>query len=194
MKSNVEKRFFVLNSPEIREKDGENTVISGYAAKFNSRSELIMGYFYEQIAPGAFANSLVNDDIRALIDHDSSLVLGRNRSNTLKLSEDTIGLRVEIKPPDTTYARDLLVSIKRGDISGMSFAFVTEADSWDYADDQNPLRTLNKVSISDVSVVTYPAYPATEVDVRSFERFRQDTTGIGVNMAAARLRLSGAAG
>jgi HK97 family phage prohead protease len=188
MVKQLEKRLLILDAPEVRAEGDKPPVITGYAAKFNSRSELIMGRFYEVVAKGAFADSLVNDDIRALIDHDSKLVLGRNRSRTLKLREDDIGLQVEISPPDTQYARDVMVSVKRGDITGMSFAFITEADSWDFSETETAVRTLNKVSLNDVSIVTFPAYTTTEVDIRSFERGQAEFNGYAVDYATRRLR------
>jgi HK97 family phage prohead protease len=183
----IEKRFIELPAVEIRAEKDSPPVFYGYAAKFNSRSELIMGYFYEQIAKGAFADTITNDDIRCLIDHNPTLVLGRNRSKTLRMREDDSGLYIECTMPDTTYARDLQATVARGDVSGMSFAFVTEEDAWEYNKDETPLRTLKRVGLQDVSIVTYPAYAATEVDVRSYERFKEIAPVRSVDMAARQL-------
>jgi len=125
--------------------------------------------YREKIRAGAFAETLGKDDIRALFNHDPNYVLGRNRAGTLTLSEDEKGLRIESTPPDTQWARDLIVSIKRRDIDQMSFAFVTLKDEWDEEDPQNVVRTLVKVRLYDVSPVTFPAYPATDVAVKSGE-------------------------
>ena len=145
--------------------DGKKTII-GYAAKFNVRSQ-DLGGFVEQIDPGFF-DSVMNDDTRCLINHDSNLVLGRTSSGTAKLSKDEFGLRYDIIPPDTSYANDLIVSMERGDINQSSFAFMVDyennGDSWEY-DETNDLyiRTLLVCKrLYDVSPVTYPAYDQTE--------------------------------
>ncbi|AQU06100.1 HK97 family phage prohead protease [Dehalococcoides mccartyi] len=150
---------------ELRaEADSEGTPkIKGHAAVFNKQSVALVG-FREQILPGAFAKTITKSDIRALWNHDPNYVLGRNKSDTLRLVEDEKGLSIEIDPPDTQWARDLMVSIKRGDVSQMSFGFHVIKDHWD---NDNSLRTLVEVELFDVSPVTYPAYPQTDVSVRS---------------------------
>jgi len=148
----------------------------GHAAVFNIRTD-IGGLFQEQIRPGAFSEAVRDDDVRALIDHDSSLVLGRNTAGTLQLSEDDRGLRVEISPPDTQIARDLMVSMERGDINQMSFGFSMRGgiEEWDETGD-TPLRTIEKVGrLIDVSVVTFPAFPDAEVGLRSLDHSRNSS-------------------
>jgi HK97 family phage prohead protease len=167
---NVERRNFVVDEIRVLQ-EGESRKIVGHAAVFNSDSEF-MG-FVERVAPGAFRSSITRDDVRALFNHDSNFVLGRNRAGTLKLSEDDIGLHVEILPPDTQYAKDLMVSMERGDINQMSFGFITRKDSWDYSTDV-AVRTLQEVELFDVSPVTYPAYPDTDVAVRSMEKWQAE--------------------
>ena len=88
----------------------------------------------------------------------------------MNLSVDSEGLLVEITPPDTSYARDLMVSMSRGDVTQMSFAFITKQDSWDKEGDKN-IRTLLDVDLHDVSAVTYPAYLNTEIGLRSLSSF-----------------------
>ena len=162
----IEKRF----STEIHFQ-AEGKKIVGYAAKFMNRSQ-DLGGFVEQIDPQAFTRTLSEGaDVRALIDHNPSLILGRTVSGTLRLATDSTGLLVEITPPDTTYARDLMVSLERGDVTQMSFAFVTKKDKWEKADGNN-LRTLLDVDLHDVSAVTYPAYLDTEVGLRSLNNFK----------------------
>lgn len=140
--------------------------ISGYAAVFDSLSESLGG-FREKIAPGAFRNSLANgDDVRALIDHNPSLVLGRTKAGTLRLEEDSRGLHYEVDPPDTQYARDLVESLKRGDVDQSSFGFRTVEDSWT-TENGEQVRTLLEVQLFDVSPVTFPAYAATSVGLRA---------------------------
>lgn len=168
----VERRVLAANM-EVRT-EGDKPQIVGHAAVFNRDSDPIGGFFIERIAPGAFAESLSKpDDVRALINHDPNLILGRNISKTLSLREDEIGLHVMIDPPNTTYANDLLESTKRGDISQMSFGFQTLVDQWERGKDGAPdIRTLIKVRLFDVSPVTFPAYPDTDVAVRSHAAFR----------------------
>ena len=167
----MERRF--IPASEFRVEGFDQKQLVGYAAMFNKLSS-DLGYFREQIAPGAFTQAILNDDVRALVDHDSSRILGRNTAGTLRLKEDDKGLFTEIDVPDTTVGRDALVSVNRGDISGMSFAFRTIKDSWDYGDedkDETPIRTLLEVNLYDVSIVTYPAYPDTTVGVRSLNQW-----------------------
>ena len=161
-----ERRYFNLEHIEIRQGDiGELPTITGYAAVFNALSDNLGG-FREKINPGAFTRSIETSDIRALFDHDSKYVLGRNRAGTLALAEDERGLRVEITPPATTWADDLMTTMRRGDINQMSFGFYTRADEWDKQADP-PIRTLKDVELFDVSIVTYPAYPQTSAEARS---------------------------
>jgi HK97 family phage prohead protease len=166
-----ERRLFDVR--ELRAaKDGKRT-ISGHAAVFNKDSEPMYG-FVERVAAGAFTKSIKEDDVRALFNHDPNLILGRNTAGTLRLSEDETGLAVEIDPPDTQTARDLLVSLERGDISQMSFGFYTRKDEWTY--DQKTgttTRTLLDCQLFDVSPVTFPAYPDTDVSVRSLEEIAE---------------------
>lgn len=167
----IEKRF----STEIQFQP-EGKKIVGYAAKFMNRSQ-DLGGFIEQIDPQAFTRTLSEGaDVRALIDHNPSLILGRTVSGTLRLETDTTGLLVEITPPDTTYARDLMVSLERGDVTQMSFAFVTKQDTWAKEGTTN-IRTLLDVDLHDVSAVTYPAYLDTEVGLRSLNQFNDNLQG-----------------
>ena len=150
--------------------DDEMPALVGHAAVFDRLSE-DLGGFRERVAPGAFAVTLAEDDIRALINHRDEYVLGRNRAGTLRLAEDDEGLSVRIEPPETSYARDLVASIERGDISGMSIGFRTITDEW-RLEDGEPVRTLKAVRLYDVSPVTFPAYAATDVALRALSAFR----------------------
>lgn len=166
----IERRVFTTEMRIERRSEG-SPVLVGHAAVFNA-SSLDLGGFREIVAPGAFAATIVEDDIRALFNHDPNHVVGRNRAGTLRLSEDTRGLAFEIDLPDTQTARDLAVSIERGDISGNSFGFQTVEDRWERGD-AGELRTLVRVRLFDVSPVTYPAYPQTDVALRSLEDWRK---------------------
>jgi len=174
---NKEVRYIVADSLEVRA-DDEPPVIEGYAAVFNEET-VIGDWFREVIRPGAFKRAISEkQDVRALWNHDANYVLGRTKSGTLKLSEDKRGLKIQIDPPDTQSARDLVESIRRGDVDQMSFAFIASEEKWpknSKADeDKLPLRELIDLDLYDVSPVTYPAYEATSVGVRSAEDIYND--------------------
>jgi len=159
-----ERRYF--GDIEIRLKepeDGEESnAITGYAAVFNKWSE-DLGFFKERIIPGAFKKTISENDIRALINHDPNLIIGRTRNKTLKLWEDDKGLGFECKLPDTSYAKDLRESIKRKDITQNSFGFQTLRDDWS---EDGKKRDLIEAKLSDISPVTFPAYKQTIVKMR----------------------------
>ena len=163
------RRCFALDALKIEAREEADTkTIVGHAAVFNTLSVDLWG-FREKIAPGAFADAVKEDDVRALFNHNPDYVLGRNKAGTLRLKEDEKGLAIEVDPPDTQVARDLMVSIGRGDITQMSFGFQLVSDEWDYTDRANPIRTLKKVKLYDVSPVTYPAYEDTDVELNALE-------------------------
>lgn len=169
--SNIEKRAFGSNIEIRAEGENETPTISGYASVFNRMSENLGG-FREIIAPGAFDNVLDND-VRALFNHDANFLLARTASGTLRLSVDEEGLRYEFEPPNTTAGRDLVESMKRGDITQSSFAFTVRSDSWEERDG-TMIRTIDKVDrLFDVSPVTYPAYPDASVGLRSLQAFKE---------------------
>jgi uncharacterized protein len=167
--------------------------LRGYAAVFDTETD-IAGYWREKLARGAFADAIskASADVHALFNHDPNLVLGRMKAGTLRLAEDERGLTVEIDPPDTQDARDLIAKIQRGDIDQMSFAFTMRGGVQTWDDGQSPpLRTIEKVGdLYDVSVVTRGAYPTTEVGVRSLQAWRDDQRRQhNFHAAAFRLRL-----
>jgi len=154
---------------------GKGAVMRGHAAVFNSMSRNLGG-FVEMVDPGAFRKTLAdNPDTRALINHDPMHIMGRTRSGTLRMSTDSAGLAYEIDVPDRQDARDLMVSLERGDITQSSFSFFVapNGDEWDYTDDGFPMRTLRGVSLhnGDVSVVTFPAYEAADSGMRAYRSF-----------------------
>lgn len=170
----IERRFHV-GKVELREADagtGSPAAIRGYAAKFNANSENLGG-FVEIIAPGAF-DDVLGDDVRALFNHDANLILGRTKSGTCKIGVDAVGLWYEITPADNTASRDLMVSLKRGDVDQSSFAFAVTREGQEWKDAEGQLiRTIRKVfKLYDVSPVTYPAYPDTEAAARTLESAR----------------------
>jgi HK97 family phage prohead protease len=168
----IERRIHSGVGIEIRKGNaGDVQTLRGYAAKFGVLSEPMWG-FREKIASGAF-DSVMEDDVRALFNHDPNHVLGRSNSGTLRLQQDEMGLQYEVDLPDTQAARDLMVSIKRGDVSQSSFAFTVAQDDWTESDDGLVTRTILAFKrLYDVSPVTYPAYPDATVGVRSLEAWK----------------------
>jgi len=168
----IEKRG---REAEIRSEDTEERrMINGYAAVYDSISE-DLGGFREIILPGAFDSVLARSpDVRALVNHDTSLVIGRTTSETLRLESDPIGLRFTVDLPTTTYGDDLRKSVRRGDITGASFAFNVDFEDYDLRfEGEEILREIRNIaSLYEVSVVTFPAYQATEVSARSLDAIR----------------------
>jgi len=163
----IERRFYD-SKIEVRGKEKDQRLL-GHAAVFNKLSE-DLGGFREQIAPGAF-DGVLDNDVRALFNHDSSLILGRTKAGTMALSVDEAGLVYDVNLPDTQVARDLYTSIARGDISQSSFGFRVGKDHWDESGG-NVIRTIIEVSeLLDVSPVTFPAYPDATVGKRSMDAF-----------------------
>ncbi len=157
--------IYAADAPEVRA-DEAGHVLSGYAAIFN-RMSADLGGFREIIKSGAFADSLSDGrDVRALVDHDPAKILGRTSAGTLRLREDGVGLADEVDVPDTTYARDLLASVRRKDIRGQSFGFRVLEDEWAYDGDDVLIRTLIKVSLLEVTFTSIPAYGDTTAAAR----------------------------
>ena len=147
--------------------DGEGKkYIEGYFAVFNSNYQLWEGAS-ESVAPGAFDNTL-GDDIRALIDHDSRLVLGRNTAHTLELRQDEHGLwgSVEINPNDQD-ALNLYARVQRGDVDQCSFGFDIVREDYEVLANGDVHWTIREVKLYEVSVVTFPAYESTSVKARA---------------------------
>lgn len=149
--------------------DGETPHISGYFAVFNSNYEIAPG-MSESIKPGAFSRTLSND-VRALINHDTTLVLGRTKAHTLELHEDEHGLwgDITINPNDSD-AMNLYERVKRGDVDQCSFGFEIVEEETDFRDDGSVHWTLKDVNLFEVSACTFPAYEATNISARSVER------------------------
>lgn len=165
-----ETRVFNISQLSTRAEGEEKAVaIEGYAAVFNSKTS-IGGWFDEVIEPGAFSRSLSdNGDIRALFNHNWDNVLGRTKSQTLELREDEKGLNFKVELPNTSVARDLTISMERGDINQCSFGFFITDEEWNY-NVEPALRTIKEVELFEISIVSIPAYDDTEASlVRSKE-------------------------
>lgn len=184
----LERRSILGAELETRE-DGPQ-LIRGYAAAYNSSTDL--GWFTEEIAPGAFDRSLrEKSDILALYDHDWGRLLGRTSNQTLSLRSDSRGLAVENEPPDTPTGLEVKGLMKRGDLRGMSFGFLTRDDKWEKRDGKDH-RTLIDVDLYEVSVVAWPAYDDTEAALRSrkMQKLSRRSRQHEIDIARARLALT----
>ena len=184
----IERRSFSV--AELR-MDDEGRMVGGHAAVFDQMSHEMWG-IREKIAHGAFSETIVNDDVRALWNHNPDQVLGRTKSGTLKLREDTRGLAFEVDVASTQAGHDALELIRRGDVDEMSFGFIAIEDEWEHGEgrDEVSIRTLKKVRLLDVSPVTYPAYPGTDVDVavRSLKAWQESEARANQPTLATRKR------
>lgn len=174
----MEKEIRVVPASfEIRAAEGEPAHLIGHAAVFNERSANLGG-FTEIIEPGFFDNVL-NDDVRALKNHDSNLIVGRTKNKTLSISVDTKGLLTDCKLPKTSTGQDLRIEVESGLIDQMSFGFRVkpDGDSWDEDPDTGAItRKLlagGCEKLSDITYATFGAYPQTDVAKRSLEEFQK---------------------
>ncbi len=149
--------------------DGDDLSIEGYFAVFDSNYEIAPG-MTESVAQGAFSNT-ISGDIRALINHDTTLVLGRTKAGTLQLREDTHGLwgHIDINPNDVD-AMNLYERVKRGDVDQCSFGFDIRSQDTDIHEDGSIHWTIKDVDLFEVSCCTFPAYEQTNISARSAER------------------------
>lgn len=160
------RRYFDAEIRALRQEDDAVT-LKGHAAVFNNLYELHRGV-RERVLPGAFKRSLEDGDVRALWNHNSDFVLGRTRSGTLRLSEDDVGLAVEIDLPNTGAARDATELIERGDVTHMSFGFsIPEGGSQAHRDGDDIIQELVDVNLFEVSPVPFPANEQTSIALRS---------------------------
>ena len=165
----LERREVRPMMTEFQTRDDDNQpTIEGYFAVFGSNYEIAPG-MTESIAPGAFSRSL-SGDIRALTNHDSTLVLGRTKAHTLELREDEHGLwgKVSINPKDAD-AMNLYERVKRGDVDQCSFGFEIVNEETDFRDDGSVHWTIQDVNLYEVSACTFPAYRETNIAARSAE-------------------------
>lgn len=195
MSEKFQRRYLprAVRPPQLQERaDGALPLIVGYASVFFRADDPGTEYelwpadqwgprVVERIMPTAFDRAAKEDDVRALFNHDTNVVLGRSGAGTLRLSVDSVGLRYEIDPPDTQAARDLIQSLRRGDVSGSSFGFLprnTAHREIKAEGDKPGLIVLERhdVQLFDVGPVTFPAYEGSTSGVRSD----------GADLAAAR--------
>jgi len=172
------KREYRIFKTEVRAGKDSKPQIEGYAAVFNTETDL--GYVRESIAPGAFKRAIAeNQDVRCLFNHDPNNILGRTKSGTLALEEDNTGLKFRCDMPDTTIGKDVHSMIMRGDVDQCSFGFIVRDEEIKYGNNgEGATRVIKDADLFDVSPVTYPAYPTTSVEARSnadaLKSFRDD--------------------
>lgn len=154
--------------------EGAVPILTGKPVVYNQWSSMIHDYFQERMLPGCFDRCLSeNPDIVACIDHDTSKLLGRTASGTLKLVTTPQGIEVEVPCPDTSYGRDLVAMVKRNDINGMSFVFDVITDRW-YNEGGKRCRDIVEGILHEVTFTGFPAYPSTSCQARSTVAADQD--------------------
>ncbi len=183
-----EQRSFCGGLELRAEGDGESgRTTKGYACLFDNVTS-IGGYWQERFAKGAFSKSLGERDVVALHSHDDGRPMGRMSRDTLRVTEDDKGLGFENDLPDTQDGRDLATSIDRGDIEGMSFRFRALKEEWDETQDP-PMRTVIEAELFEITYTAFPAYPDTEVGMRSLEHARAERRQHNRSGARARIRM-----
>lgn len=167
-----------LEIREANEEENSKRTISG-AVKYNTESHVMRDWFgdefVEEIASGAFDESLKVRGVAGLWSHDIAQVLGNTKSGTLRLDSGEQELRFELDLPDTSTGRDAWETIKRGDVDGVSFGMIVTKDKWSTEDrDERKVykRTILDAELYEISPVAFPAYPANEVSVRSLDDYR----------------------
>ncbi|KAB2454976.1 HK97 family phage prohead protease [Bacillus sp. CH126_4D] len=162
---------------EVNEDEGKRT-ISGLI-KYNNESAEMRDWwgdtFVEEIAEGAFDESLKVRDVVGLWSHDTSQVLGNTKSKTLRIENDKKELRFELDIPNTTVGNDAWELIKRGDVDGVSFGMKVTKDKWSSEERENGKlykRSILNAELYEISPVAFPAYPTNEVSVRSLDDFK----------------------
>lgn len=174
---------------EVREKDGQKKLV-GMPIVYEKNSE-DLGWFTESIRTGAATNALSKSDPRLLYGHnsDSLLPLARKSAGTLRAIETELGVEIEADPPDTQFARDLIVAIERGDIQDMSFGFTVNNDSWSLRDGKEHREIIQFDEIFDFSYVTYPAYNDTSAATRSFDKYKKENANNGADIEGENLEI-----
>lgn len=158
---------------DVTEQD--ELIVEGYFIRFDSETELYPGVF-EQVSPESVDDSLENEDIRSLFNHDDNLVLGRTGNNTLKLRKDEKGLFGQvIINKDDSEAMNAYARIKRGDVVGCSFGFIPIEQDYEEVGERTNIK-IRKMRLFEVSPCVFPAYPQTEISARKtdVEKFRKE--------------------
>lgn len=160
------------------EDEGKSPVLQGYAVVYDATSQTLLDttlrspnkpeVFREKVRPGAITSSLANNDIYAFYQHDTKQPLGSTSAGNLTLSEDEHGLAFSLTPPNTQLGRDLVELVRSGIIKGLSFGAYLTGESWE-SDDQGDIHVIDSADLFEISFVTYPAFPDTEVVARAVQ-------------------------
>ena len=174
----IEQRYTNISELRTINEEDSKPKLSGYAVVWNALST-DLGGFKERVKKGTFTRTLQEtDDIKILFNHNTDHVLGSTKAKTLFVEERAKGLYFENELPDTQFARDLAVSVDRGDIDGVSFGFKITKDDWDRSEENNDvIRTVKEASLVEISPCTFPAYKSSSVSMRSFEKFKEQSEG-----------------
>lgn len=171
----LERRYVTNATLEVESREEGNAPVLRGVIPYNSLS-VDLGGFREVFRPGAFSETIERDDIVGLFNHETSLILGRKSAGTLRFQDSESGLSYSLDLPDTQAGRDVMVSVRRGDIIGTSFAFLIDNcerdERWERGNEY-ATRNVLKARLMDVSPCTYPAYPDSTVALRSLEQWRQ---------------------
>lgn len=179
----LERRYLGQRGAEVRmdqPQDGQPQYLAGYAAVFYREGdpatefELIPGRIVERFLPGCFDQTLRDDDIRCLFNHEPSLILGRNKSGTLQLSTDSRGLFYRCKLPETTTGRDVRESVTRQDVDGSSVGMLVRERRLIEQKDGPIIREIMRAQLYDTGPVTYAAYKGASVALRSADRLEDE--------------------
>lgn len=165
----MERRTF--SEPIELRGEGNKLTAQGYAIVYNKLSENLGG-FVERALPGLADKTMKEQDVRALVNHDSDQLIGRLSAGTLRMGSDANGVWYEVDIPDTTVGRDLAVQLERGDINGSSFGFRAIDDDWEETESGFAMRSLKEIMLRDVGPVTFPAYPDASSALRSLAEAR----------------------
>jgi len=186
----LKTRQAALIGGQLRAEAGEKKYLEGYFAVFNSRTQLWPGC-YEEVDPKTFDDTM-GGDIRALINHDTTLVLGRNKSGTAEFKIDARGLwgKVEINEKDTD-AMNAYERVQRGDIDQCSFGFTILDEEVTYQDNGDVVFRLKKVDLHEVSICTFPAYPETSIHARKQDLDQHKKRALELRKEQIRTRLKG---
>ena len=187
----MERRQIAIQTEFKTREDGDNRMIAGYFAVYNQNYEIGNG-ISESIKSGALDKVLAdNPDVRALINHDSTLVLGRTTAGTLRLKSDNIGLygEIDINPNDTD-AMNLYNRVKRGDVNQCSFGFDIAKESTEYREDGSVHFTIEEIApLYEVSPCTFPAYEATAIEARQKDAENAKSRSVNVYKEKTKERL-----
>jgi uncharacterized protein len=190
------ERRFVAQAELRAAGEADAPVFEGHAVVYDQWTTIRdwwIGEFEERIVPGAAAVTIREDDIAFLVNHDASLLLARSRAGegTLELGEDAVGVTARASlDPRLSYARDVAIALERGDLNGMSFGFTVEEDEWEILPGPNGgeryRRSITRLRMFDVSVVTFPAYEGADAGLRGLALPTRDDVRQLVQLRAGR--------